>query len=140
MRIGLARRSGKPKRDGFVLIEAMIAIIILAIALSSLAAMMVQVSRSALRVTGDSYKNGILALELNRIESMPFDSLAAGTSTVTVADQPYPHTRTVTVTVPSVNVKKVRVVITPSRPYFRADSATLYRRHAVPTNSLNTSL
>lgn len=138
MRLRRAKRHAE--QQGFILIEAMIAIVILALAISSLAALMVQVSRSSLRVTGDSYKNGILSLELNRLESVPYDALAAGVSTVSVSELPYPHTRTVTVTDYAVNVKKVTVVITPTRTYFLKDSTTLYRRNAVPTTALNTGL
>lgn len=125
-------------RNGFALIEAIVAIVILGIAITTLAALMVQVSRGALRVSGDSYKHSVLTQEVNRIESMPFDSVAVGTQTVTVTEQPYPHTRVITVTSPDTRSKRVQIVITPSGYYFRHDTAVVHRRNPAPNNSFNT--
>lgn len=128
----------KRSRGGFALIEAIVAIVILGIAISTLAALMVQVSRGALRVSGDSYKQGVLTQEINRIESMPYDSVVVGTQTVVVTAQPYPHTRVITVTQPVTRVRKVQIVITPTGYYFKRDTAIVYRRNSMPTNSFNT--
>lgn len=123
---------------GFALIEAIVAIVILGVAITTLAALMVQVSRGALRVSGDAYKTSVLVQEVNRYESMPYDSVAIGTQTVTVSEQPYPHTRTITVTSPAAKVKKVQIVIVPNGYYFKRDTAIVYRRNSMPTNSFNT--
>ena len=127
------------KREGFVLLEAMVAIVILAIAMSSLAALMVQVSQRALKVSGDAYKNGVLALEIDRLQAIPYDSLLIGSSSVSVTDEPYPHTRTITLEPGGVNVIKIKLLITPTKAFFRPDSATIYRRTFVPTTALNTT-
>lgn len=128
----------QPTLDGFALIEAIVAIVILGVAITTLAALMVQVSRGALRVSGDSYKQSVLTQEVNRIEAMPYDSVAVGTQTVTVTSQPYPHTRVITVTLPADRVKKVQIVITPTGYYFKRDTAIVFRRNSAPTNSFNT--
>ncbi len=125
---------------GFALIEAIVAIVILGVAITTLAALMTQVSRGALRVSGDSYKNSVLTQEVNRIEAMPYDSVAVGTQTVTVTAQPYPHTRVITVTEPASRVKKVQIVITPTGYYFKRDTVIVYRRNSAPTNSFNTAI
>ena len=130
-----ARYSSK---GGFALIEAIVAIVILGVAITTLAALMVQVSRGALRVSGDSYKQSVLTQEVNRIEAMPYDSVAIGTQTVSVTSQPYPHTRVITVTSPAARVKKIQIVITPTGYYFKTDTAIVYRRDATPSNSFNT--
>lgn len=124
--------------DGFALIEAIVAIVILGIAITTLAALMTQVSRGALRVSGDSYKNSVLTQEVNRIEAMPYDSVAVGTQTVTVTALPYPHSRVITVTEPATRVRKVQIVITPTGYYFKHDTVVVYRRSTTPTNSFNT--
>lgn len=127
-----------PVRSGFALIEAIVAIVILGVAITTLAALMVQVSRGALRVSGDAYKSSVLVQEINRYEAMPYDSVAIGTQAMTVTTQPYPHTRTVTVTSPATRVKRVQIVIVPTGYYFRRDTAIVYRRNSAPTNSFNT--
>lgn len=126
-------------RAGFSLVEAVVAIVILGVAITSISALMVQVSRSSLRVSGDSYKNSVLTQEINRIESMPFDSVAVGTQTTTVTSLPYPHTRVISVTSGD-RVKRIQIVITPTGYYFRRDSVVVYRRNPVPTKSFNTAL
>lgn len=131
----MAKRS---PRKGFALIEAIVAIVILGIAITTLAALMVQVSRGALRVSGDSYKHNVLTQELNRVGAMPYDSLAVGTQTVSVSEQPYPHTRVITVTEPASRVKRIQIVVTPTGYYFKRDTAIVYRRNFAPTNSFNT--
>lgn len=127
-------------RKGFALIEAIVAIVILGIAITTLAALMVQVSRGALRVSGDSYKNNVLTQELNRVGAMPYDSLAVGTQTVSITAQPYPHTRVITVTEPASRVKRIQIVVTPIGYYFKGDTAIVYRRNFAPTNSFNTGI
>lgn len=126
------------RQDGFALIEAIVAIVILGVAITTLAALMTQVSRGALRVSGDSYKHSVMTQEVNRIEAMPFDSVSVGTQTVSVTALPYPHTRTITVTAPDTRVRKVQIVIVPSGYYFKRDTAIVYRRNSAPTNSFNT--
>jgi len=51
------------------------------------------VSRSRLALTtfvGAAYRNGVLMEQSNLIESLPYDSLANGTTTVTVTTKAYP--------------------------------------------------
>lgn len=130
----------RSSRTGFALIEAIVAIVILTVAVTTLAALMTQISRGSLRVTGDSYRNAVFTQEINRLESIPFDSIVAGTQTSTVTAQPYPHTRTVVITAPATNVYKVQLTIAPSRDYFKRDTAVIYRMRARPTNAFNTQL
>ncbi|MBA2688443.1 MAG: type II secretion system protein [Gemmatimonadaceae bacterium] len=126
------------QQGGFALIEAIVAIVILGVAITTLAALMTQVSRGALRVSGDSYKHSVLTQEVNRIEAMPFDSVAVGTQAVSVTTLPYPHTRTITITAPDTRVRRVQIVIVPNGYYFKRDTAIIYRRNSAPTNSFNT--
>jgi prepilin-type N-terminal cleavage/methylation domain-containing protein len=118
-------------RKGFVLVEVIVAMVLLAVAVSSLAALIYSVSRSGLAATGNAYKNGVLMQEVNRLEGLPYDSVKVGTSSVTVTAQPYPHTRTVTVAEPTVNVvKTVKVIISPANAAFKPDTASFIRTKA----------
>jgi len=118
-------------RKGFALVEVIVAMVLLAVAVSSLAALVYSVSRSGLTATGNAYRNGVLMQEVNRLEGIPYDSIHVGTSSVTVSTGKYPHTRVVTVTEPSVNlVKSVRVVITPANAVFKPDTVLFIRTKA----------
>src|SRR5213082_3474104 len=95
--IGNSRRasevvSGSPEgRKGFVLVEVIVAMVLLAVAVSSLAALVYSVSRSGIRTSGDAYRNGVLMQEVNRLEGIPYDSIPNGTSSIVVTGGNYPH-------------------------------------------------
>src|SRR4051812_3329515 len=115
-------------RKGFALVEVIVAMVLLAVAVSSLAALVYLVSRSGLAATGNAYRNGVLMQEVNRLEGIPYDSVHVGLSTVTVSGGKYPHTRSVNVTEPALNlVKTVTVVIKPANAAFKPDTATFIR-------------
>jgi prepilin-type N-terminal cleavage/methylation domain-containing protein len=118
-------------KKGFALVEVIVAMVLLAVAVSSLAALVYSVSRSGLAATGNAYRNGVLMQEVNRLEGIPYDSIHVGSSSVTVSGGKYPHTRSVTVTEPSVNlVKTVTVVIKPTNTAFKPDTASFIRTKA----------
>ena len=118
-------------RKGFALVEVIVAMVLLAVAVSSLAALVYSVSQSGRVATGNAYRNGVLMQEVNRLEGIPYDSIAVGSSYWTVSTAPYPHTRTVTVSEPVANVvKTVRIVISPANPIYKADTVTFTRTKA----------
>lgn len=129
----------KASRAGFMLIELVLAMVILATVLVTLAAMTIQVSKRSLRVTGESYMNAILVREVNRLQTIPYTSLVVGTTTLTETALPFPHTRTITVTRPATNLLQVKIVITPTRTGFRADSITLKRLRSI-SNTFDTDM
>jgi len=125
-----AMHSGE-NRKGFVLVEVIVAMVLLAVAVSSLAALVYSVSRSGIRTSGDAYRNGVLMQEVNRLEGIPWDSIPSGTSTINVSGGNYPHTRVITTTVTAPNVvKNIKIVITPANPTFKKDSVSFTRTKA----------
>ncbi len=127
------------KRPGVALVEVIVAMVLLGIAVSSLAALVLSVSRSGIKTSGDAYKNGVLMQEVNRLEGIPYDSVHTGSSSVIVTAQPYPHTRVITVTEPTANVvKSIKVVITPSNPRFKPDTVSFLRTKARTSHVLCT--
>ncbi len=127
-------------RKGFGLVEVIVAMAVLAIAVSSLATMAYSVSQSGMKATGNAYRNGILMQEVNRLEGIPFDSVTVGTTTVTVTAGSYPHTRTITVAEPVVNVlRTVKVVITPLQQNYKPDTVSFARTKARSSRVLCTS-
>jgi hypothetical protein len=130
-----AREAGSDKtgakRPGIALVEVIVAMVLLGIAISSLASLVYSVSHSGIRTSGDAYKNGVLMQEVNRLEGIPYNTVTVGTSSVSVSTLPYAHTRVVTVTEPVANViKNIKVVITPTNPMFKKDSITFVRTNA----------
>jgi prepilin-type N-terminal cleavage/methylation domain-containing protein len=127
-------------RDGFALIEIVVAMILLAVAVSSLAALMYSVSQQGMVATGNAYRNGVLMQEVNRLEGVPYDSIAVGIQSVGVSTMPYPHGRVITVTEPIVGtIKTVKVVITPTNKKYKADSVSFTRTRARTSRVLCTT-
>ena len=127
-------------RRGFGLVEVIVAMILLAVAVSALASLSLSVSKSSMKVTGKAYRNGVMMQEVNRLETLPYDSLHNGNSSISVSTAPYPHTRVITVSEPSLNLKTVRIVLTPVNTNFRADTMNFTRTRARTTRVLNTTL
>ncbi|HEX9606663.1 MAG TPA: prepilin-type N-terminal cleavage/methylation domain-containing protein [Gemmatimonadaceae bacterium] len=118
-------------RKGFVIVEVIVAMVLLAVAVASLASLVYSVSQSSLIATGNAYRNGVLMQEINRLEGIPYDSIPVGTTTVSESTLPYPHTRVVTVTEPVAAVMKtVKIVITPTNLKFKPDTVSFTRTKA----------
>jgi len=127
-------------RKGFVLVEVIVAMVILAIAVSSLAALMYSVSQSGMVATGNAYRNGVLMHEVNRLEGIPYDSIPVGSSSIVVSTAPYRHTRVITVTEPvAAVVKAVQIVITPANTRFKPDTVQFTRTRSRTSRALCTS-
>jgi Tfp pilus assembly protein PilV len=144
MRISL-RTFGKPEqvasppsaksRKGFVIVEIIVAMVLLAIAISSLAALLYSISQSGMVATGNAYRNGVLMSAVNTYEGMPYGSLASQSISETTG--PYPNTLVVSVTEPVANViKNVKVVISPANPKYKPDSVTFIRTNALTSKVL----
>lgn len=125
-------------RKGFSLIEVIVSMVLLAIAVSSLATMMYSVSQSSMKVTGAAYRNGVLMHEANRLIALPYDSLAVGTQSFSATGGRYPHTRVVTIVEPTARVKSIKVVVTPSNPIYKPDTLQFTRTNAKTSKVLCT--
>jgi prepilin-type N-terminal cleavage/methylation domain-containing protein len=117
-------------RKGFALIEVIVAMVLLAIAVSSLAGLMYSVSQSSMKVTGAAYRNGVLMHEVNRLIALPYDSLAVGSASYSTSIGAYPHSRIVTVAEPAEKLKTVEVIVTPVNPLYKPDTVSFTRTNA----------
>ena len=127
-------------RKGFALIEVIVAMVLLAVAVSSLAALMYSVSQNGMKATGNAYRNGVLMHEVNRLEGIPYDSIAIGSTSVSVSTMPYPHTRVITVSEPVARtIKSITVVITPTNVKFKPDTVSFIRTRARVSRALCTT-
>jgi prepilin-type N-terminal cleavage/methylation domain-containing protein len=131
----------KERTKGFSIVEVIVAMVLLAIAVSSLAALTYSVSQNAMIATANAYRNGVLMQEVNRLEAIPYGSIDAPViSTLPpVTTGPYPHTTVITVTEPAVNlVKAVQIVIRPTDTRFKPDTASFVRTNAQTSRVLCT--
>jgi hypothetical protein len=114
--------------------EVIVAITLLALILTPLAAMVFKITQRSHTIIGNAYRNGVLMQQVNLLESLPYDSLAVGTRTATVTDMPYP--RTIKVTVAEYYVKwqmkgkSVVLVITPTNILYKPDTTKFVRTTA----------
>ncbi|HVD62540.1 MAG TPA: prepilin-type N-terminal cleavage/methylation domain-containing protein [Gemmatimonadaceae bacterium] len=132
----------KKKRGGFILIEVVVAITLLALVLTPLAAMVFKITARSHTIIGSAYRNGVLMEQVNQLESKNFDSLAIGTTTTTSTAKPYPYTRTVTVSLISqkfeLKAKKVVLIIAPSNTLYKPDTTTFVRSSANTMRTFDT--
>lgn len=130
----------KKKKEGFILMEVVVAITLIALILTPLAAMMYKITARSHTIIGRTYRNGVLMEKVNLLEAIPFDSLAVGTTTTTVTAKPYPHTEKVIVEQYyqkyMLKGKKVTFIITPTNTLYSPDTTKFIRSSA----GLNTAL
>jgi len=127
-------------RNGFVIVEIIVAMVLLAIAVSSLAALMYNVSQAAIVATGNAYRNGVLMNEVNRLEGIPYDSIPVGDITYSVSTAPYPHSRLIRVKEPLANtLKTIMIVITPTNGKYKPDTVNFTRTKARTSKVLCTT-
>lgn len=128
------KKRQKKGRPGFILMEVIVAITLLALILTPLAAMVFKITQRSHTIIGNAYRNGVLLEQVNLLESLPYDSLAVGTRTATVTDMPYPRTIKVTVVEYYVHWqmkgKSVVLVITPSNILYKPDTTKFVRTTA----------
>jgi prepilin-type N-terminal cleavage/methylation domain-containing protein len=135
-----AAAGSRHERKGMVLVEVIVAMVLLAVAVSSLAALVYSVSQSGIKTTGNAYRNGVLMQEVNRLEGIPYDSIPNGTATYSVSTGTYPHTRVITVSEPLVQkVKTIRIVISPVNSKYKPDTVSFTRTKAKTSKVLCTT-
>lgn len=76
------------RRGGFILMEVVVAITLLALILTPLAGMIFKITARSHTIIGGAYRNGVLMEQVNLLESLPYDSLPAGTRTTQVTAKP----------------------------------------------------
>ncbi len=107
-----AARSGATA--GFALVEVVVSLVLLSFASVVLGKAMFHAAKTARASANAVYRTAAISTEMSRLDAIPYDSLAAGTTCVTVSTPPFPHTRCTTVNNVSSKVRQVIVVVTPS--------------------------
>lgn len=129
MKRGLRRRRG-----GFILMEVIVAMTLLALIMTPLAAMVFKITARNHRTVGNTYRNAVAMHHVNLLEAMPYDSLAVGTRTDSVTAAPYPHSVKVTVEQYyqkwQLKAKRVSLIITPKNALYQPDTILFVRSSA----------
>ena len=135
---GRSNRAGKARR-GFILMEVIVAMTLLALIMTPLAAMVFKITVRGHRSIGNTYRNAVVMKEVNLLESLPYDSLKAGTATATVTTKPYPYTKTVTIAEYysrfMLKGKTVQLVISPANVLYKPDTVKFVRSSAALTRA-----
>ena len=114
--------------------EVIVAMTLLALIMTPLAAMVFKITARSHRSIGNTYRNAVVMKEVNLLESLPYDSLPSGTLTTVVDYHVYPYTKTITVNQYYVKWqlkgKSVMLVIVPSNPLYPRDTVKFIRSSA----------
>jgi Tfp pilus assembly protein PilV len=136
----LARRS----RAGVTLIEVVVACTLLAITLTSLTGLSVKMAARTRKNGYYEQRTATLFQEVNRVESMPYDSLSTYLTTDSIKAGPGYYVWSYTVDPESVSTsgksryRKIKVTITPRLDSTATQSATIRRAKPAFQNPLNT--
>jgi Tfp pilus assembly protein PilV len=126
----------RKRRDGFALVEAMVATVLFALITLGLAAMSVVVARRAVTSAATTARAATMGEQADRLQAIPYDSLAARAGCTTINAPPLPHVRCVTITALPNNKVQVRLIVTPIDPQLRPDTSTFTRSRGAKDNPL----
>ena len=135
------RKVSRSNRKGVAVLEIMIGMVILAIGLLGTAGMTVAAARRGTGLSTASSRDGIILQELNKLASMPYDSLSARVGCSTTASSALTYTRCIAVTdvTDGSGYKRVRLIVSPSTAWARPDTVYLNRvRGAIAINPFGT--
>jgi hypothetical protein len=129
MMMTMKRKHRRRDRKGVAVLEIMVGMVILAIGLLGAAGMTVSAARRASGLSTMAGRDGIILQELNKLASLPYDSLSArvGCGTATSGTLTYSRCITVTDIAVGTGYKRVRLIISPSTTLARPDTVYVNR-------------
>lgn len=126
------------RQAGVSLIEVLVAMVLMSAILIPVAGMTALGANVSTRGAGGSYRQGVLNQQANRLATLPFANLPAAAGCTTVSTGTFPHVRCVTVTDVSSTLRRIQIVVTPTQPGVRPDTARFDRANPPTGNPLNT--
>jgi prepilin-type N-terminal cleavage/methylation domain-containing protein len=123
----LQMRTSRTTR-GFTLIEVLVSMTILSVASLAMGSMLVRSTRAAGATSSAAHQSAAMSGAVARLDVLPFASLVAGTTCVTVTAAEFPHTECTTINDVSSKVKLITVVVTPSGNVLMQPVTTSFRR------------
>jgi len=128
-------------RKGIAVLEIMIGMVILSIGLLGAAGMTVTAARRASGLSTQSSRDGITLQELNKLATLPYDSLSARVGCKTASSGTLTYTRCISITdiTDGAGYKRVRLIVSPSTSWARPDTVYLNRaKSPIPINPFGT--
>lgn len=128
-------------RKGIAVLEIMIGMVIFSIGLLGAAGMTVTAARRASGLSTQSSRDGITLQELNKLATLPYDSLAVRVGCKAASSGTLTYTRCISVTdiTDGAGYKRVRLIVSPSTSWARPDTVYLNRaKSPIPLNPFGT--
>jgi prepilin-type N-terminal cleavage/methylation domain-containing protein len=127
------------RQDGFTLVEIVVAMTILSIVMVTLAGLTFQTARRSISAQGNDQRQAVIMQQLNQMAAVPYDSLGQGSYTgCTTITASFGYTRCLTMSQVSLTLRRMTIIITPTRPLWRADTVQVERKKPY-VNPLNTT-
>jgi len=123
-------------RDGVSLVELMVAMVMLAVMLTSIAGLTFEAARRSVVTTGENYRQAVMLEEVNRMTAMSYGNLTVGTMCRVISTGAFPHKRCVTTTSTGLYSKRVTVIVSPGVRGVLPDTVVFTRARAPVTNPL----
>ena len=131
----------RSNRKGVAVLEIMVGMVILAIGLLGAAGMTVSAARRGSGLSIQSSRDGIILQELNKLASLPYDSLSARVGCGTSSSGTLTYMRCIAVTdvLDGSGYKRVRLIVSPSTTWARPDTVYVNRvKGAITLNPFGT--
>ena len=119
------------------MLEIMVGMVILSIGLLGVAGMTVTAARRASGLATASSRDGITLQELNKLASLPYDSLSARVGCTTATSGTLMYTRCISITdiTEGAGYKRVQLIVKPSTTWAKPDTVYLNRANGpIPMN------
>ena len=124
------------RRDGFSLVEIVVAMLLLSITLLALAALMTQVAAQGRTTEVTAQRNAALIQNVNYYTSLSYDAIDPALDGCEVIESGMmPYERCIEITEAGAT-RTVKIKVTPTNTAYRADSA-IFARTALPINPFN---
>ncbi len=126
-------------RDGFSLVEALVAMVLVSIVVLALAPVMFTAASRQAVDAGGTERDALLVGEVSRLSSLPVQALAAqaGCRTLPPQARNYEHDLCITVQPMGGGQVRVGVTVSPDTPVVPVDSLVFYRRAGGQGNPFN---
>ena len=123
---------------GFTLIELLVAVVLLAVVMAGLFPVTFKVALQSRQANVRVQRTMTAAAEVGYLSSLPFASVAAGSSCTTFSAATFPHTKCVTVVDLNPTRKRITVIVTPlNGSGVGADTTVVERSAGKSGNPLN---
>jgi type II secretory pathway component PulJ len=119
------------------LLEVVVAMTLFAVVMTGVAALTTHVARSAQFSSVATQRSAALAVGVNQLEAIPFDSLPGRAGCKTISSTQFPRSECISVTNVNARVRRIQFRLTPSNTNLRPDTIVFDRGRPTANNPLN---